>query len=242
MDSAEKTQRIYARVAGILLLWLIVNVVVGGIIFPGIPASGTFAETAEKIRASEHLFRLQPTSLVIEFLSATVLAFALYVTLKPVNSLLALLAMIFHLQDVFLGNLVQMCSFVRLHLYTSQTFGNGAFSAPLLLDLMRNIAAVTENIGGICFGIALLLFFYLFFKSRYIPKIISGFGFCASTIWIALYFARLIFPEQRAVFWSICFPLMGVAIVVTGVWLMIFAVSKRGDCDPLKSSGVVATT
>jgi|SRR5262249_34369342 len=235
MDSAEKTRRIYARVAGILLLWLIVNVVVGAIIFPSIPANGTFAEIADRIRASEHLFRLQPTALVIEFLSATVLAFVLYVTLKPVNSLLALLAMIFHLQDVFLGNVVQMCTFVRLHLYTSQTFGNGAFSAVALLDLMRNIAGVTENIGGICFGIALLLFFYLFFKSRYIPKIVSGFGFCASAIWIALYFARLIFPEQRAVFWSICFPLMGLAIVLTGFWLTFFAVKSPGGSDPVES-------
>jgi len=234
MDSAEKTRRIYARVAGILLLWLIVNVVIGGLIFPSIPASGTFAEIAKRIRASEHLFRLQPTSLVIEFLSATVLAFALYVTLKPVNSLLALLAMIFHLQDVFLGNVVQMCTFVRLHLYTSQTFGNGAFSAQVLLDLMRNIAAVTENIGGICFGIALLLFFYLFFESRYIPKIVSGFGFCASAIWVALYFARLVFPEQRALFWLICFPLMGLAIVATGFWLTLFSIRTQSSTDPLR--------
>src|SRR5262249_36798802 len=178
--------------------------------------------------------RLQPTSLVIEFLSATVLAFALYVTLKPVNSLLALLAMIFHLQDVFLGNVVQMCTFVRLHLYTSQTFGNGAFSAQVLLDLMRNIAAVTENIGGICFGIALLLFFYLFFESRYIPKIVSGFGFCASAIWVALYFARLVFPEQRALFWLICFPLMGLAIVATGFWLTLFSIRTQSSTDPLR--------
>jgi len=240
---AEATQRFYARLAGILFLWLIINVVVGALIFPSIPASSPFAETAQKIRASEHLFRLEPTSLVIEFLSATVLAFALYVTLKPVSSLLALLAMIFHLQDVFLGNVVQMCTFVRLHLYmSSQTVGAGAVSAQALVDLMRSIAGATENIGGICFGIALLLFFYLFFKSRYIPRILSVFGVCASAIWIALYFARLIFPELRAVFWSICFPPMGIAAVATGFWLMIFAVSKPRDSDPLGSSGDVAAT
>ena len=243
MDLVERTQRIYARIAGILFLWLIFNVLVGALIFPSIPVSGTFAEIAERIRASEHLFRFGLTSLVIEFLSALVLAFALYVTLKPVSSLLALLAMLFHLQDVFLGNVVQMCGFVRLHLYTSsQVIGTGTISAQVLVDLMRNIAGATENIGGICFGIALLLFFYLFFKSRYIPKIISGFGFCASAIWIALYVARLIFPEQRAVFWSICFPLIGVAIVATGFWLMIFAVSKPSNTNPLESNGDLAVT
>jgi hypothetical protein len=231
---AELTQRIYARVAGIVFLWLIMNVVVGGFIFPSISASGTFAETAQKIRASEHLFRLEPTSLVIESLSAAALAFALYVVLKPVNSLLALLAMIFWLQDIFLGNLVQICTFVRLHLYTSpQPAGAGTVSAQALVDLMRSIAGATENIGGISFGIALLLFFYLFFKSRYIPRILSGFSVCASAIWIVVYFARLIFPEQRAVFWLICFPLMAVALVITGVWLTLFTVKAKGGCDPL---------
>jgi hypothetical protein len=243
MDSAEKTQRSYARVAGILLLWLIVNVVVGAIIFPSIPVNGTFAEIADRIKASEHLFRLQPTDLVIEFLSATVLAFALYLTLKPVSSLLALLGMIFYLQDTILGNLVQMCSFVRLHLYTSpQMAAAGAVPAQALVDLMRSIAGATENIGGICFGIALLLFFYLFFKSRYIPRILSVFGVCASATWTALYFARLIFPEQRGVFWSICFPLMAVALVATGFWLMIFAVSKPSNTNPLESNGDLAVT
>jgi voltage-gated potassium channel Kch len=95
MATAEKTQRIYARLVGILFLWLIINVVAGAFIFPSIPVGGIFAEIAERIRASEHLIRLGLTSLVIEFLSAVVFAFALYVTLRPVNSLVALLAMIF---------------------------------------------------------------------------------------------------------------------------------------------------
>lgn len=231
----EKTQRICARVAGILFLWLIINVFVGALIFPSIPARGTFAEIGEKIRASEHLFRLEPTSLVVEFLSAAVLAFALYVTLKPVNSLLALLAMIFYLQDVVLGHVVQMCSFVTLHLYTSsQTVKAGVVPAQALVDLMRSIAGATENIGGICFGIALLIFFYLFFKSRCIPTILSAFGLFASATWIVLYFARLIFPEQRALFLVICFPLMGLALVITGVWLTLFAVNIPGCSDPLQ--------
>jgi len=235
MDLVERTQRIYARIAGILFLWLIFNVLVGALIFPSIPVSGTFAEIAERIRASEHLFRLGLTSLVIEFLSALVLAFALYVTLKPVSSLLALLAMLFHLQDVFSGNVVQMCGFVRLHLYTASQIA-GPVPAQALTDLMRSIASATENIGGISFGIALLLFFYLFFKSRYIPRTLSALGLCASAIWTGLYFANLIFPEHHALFRSICFPLMGLADVATGFWLMLFAVKNRSGTDPLPSA------
>jgi branched-subunit amino acid transport protein len=95
------------------------------------------------------------------------------------------------------------------------------------MDLIRSIAGTTENIGGIAFGIGSCLFFYLFFKSRYIPRVISALGLVASVIWTALYFANLVFPEHRALFPYICFPPMALAEVVTGFYLMLFAVGTK---------------
>ena len=76
----------------------------------------------------------------------------------------------------------------------------------MLSGLIRTIAGSTENIGGISFGIGSCLFFYLFFTSRYIPRVISALGFVASVIWTGLYFASLIFPERRCVVQFICVP------------------------------------
>jgi hypothetical protein len=53
------------------------------------------------------------TAKLIATLSSTLLAFALYVTLRPVNRLLARLAMIFSLEDSFLALIVRMSGFVR---------------------------------------------------------------------------------------------------------------------------------
>lgn len=137
--------------------------------------------------------------MVIVSLGSVVLAFALYATLKPVNSLLAQLAMIFSLADAFLALVVRMSSFVTAHLYTSpQTAGASALSAQVLVDLMRRVSGATENIGGICFGAGSLLFFCLFFKSRYIPRTLSLLGVFAAAIWTSLYFANLIFPERHS--------------------------------------------
>lgn len=91
-------------------------------------------------------------------------------------------------------------------------------------DLLRTIAGITENLGGISFGIGSLLFFYLFFKSRYIPRPISALVVLGSVIWTTLYFANLVFPEQHALFMYICFPPMALADVITGFYLMLFAV------------------
>src|SRR5450759_5504132 len=92
-SSTERTQRIYARVAGFLFLWLIVTGLAGALTISHIVGSGTFAETAKRVVASERLYRVALASELIEILSTLLLAFALYVTLKPVDKILAQIAM-----------------------------------------------------------------------------------------------------------------------------------------------------
>lgn len=225
---ARKTQRTYARLTGILFLGVILIALVGGSILSRVAGEGTFAETAARIAASERLYRVALSTVLIATLGSTLLAFALYATLWPVNRLLAQLAMIFSLNDSFLALIVRMCGFARMHLYISaQTSGAGPVAAQALVDLMRTIGGTTENLGGICFGIGSALFFYLFFKSRYIPRFLSALGICASVIWTGLYLANLIFPEYHALFQYICFPPMALADVATGFYLMLFAVRSE---------------
>jgi hypothetical protein len=183
------------------------------------------------------LYRVALSSLVVVSLSSPLLAFALYVTLKPVNPLLAQLGMIFSLADSFLGLIVRMCSFVRLHLYVSaQGAGTGSIPRELLSNFVRTVATTTENIGGISFGIGACVFFYLFFTSRYIPKAISVLGLVASVLWTGFYFAELVFPEVHALFQYICFPPMALAEVLTGFYLMLFAVDKGRKTSAIPAS------
>jgi len=236
----NSTQRTYARLAGILMLGAIVIAIGGGAILSNIAGNGNFAETAARIATSERLYRVALSMVLIVTLSGTLLAFSLYVALKPVNSLLAQLGMIFTLGDSFLGLIVRMCSFVRLHLYTSAPgAGAGLIPGELLSDLIRTIAGATENIGGISFGLGSCLFFYLFFTTRYIPRVISVLGLFASVIWTALYFASLVFPERHALLQYICFPPMVLAEVVTGFYLMLFAVGKSRKTSAIPTSSAV---
>lgn len=54
---AEKTQRGYARLAGFLFLGLIIVDFASGFILSRVAGSGTLAERAARIVASEHLYR-----------------------------------------------------------------------------------------------------------------------------------------------------------------------------------------
>ena len=61
----NQAQRTYARLAGILMLGAILVAIGGGAILSNIAGSGNFAETAARIAASEPLYRLALSSVLI---------------------------------------------------------------------------------------------------------------------------------------------------------------------------------
>jgi hypothetical protein len=231
VSSTERTQRIYARVAGFLFLWLIIAGLAGELTISHIAGSGTFAETAKRVVASKHLYRAALSSELIETLSAVLLAFALYVTLKPVDKLLAQVAMYWRLGEAFIGGVGMIDGFVRLHLYSSQSIGAlGTDQSQALVDLTRNAGFASYNISAIFFSVGSILFCYLFFKSRYIPRILSAFGVFASVVVTIMCFGSLIFPEYSAMLQYGWAP-MAIAEVTTGFWLMLFAVKTQAPSD-----------
>jgi hypothetical protein len=206
------TQRHYARLAGFLFLWLIATGLTEAITLSRIVGSGTFAERATRVAASQRLYRIALCSGLVETLSVLVLAFALYVTLKPVDRLLAQMAMYWRFLEGFIGAVGVIFAFARLGAYTSQS--------EALVDLTRNAGAAVFNIAALSFSIGSALFYYVFFKSRYIPRLLSGFGLFASVLITILCFVSLMFPEESSKFQYIEWVPIAVAEVVTGFWLM----------------------
>jgi len=219
--SAERTQLVHARLAGFLFLWLIITGLAGLLVESQILGSSDFATAAKRVVASEHLYRLALVSALIETISATLLAFSLYVTLKPINSLLAQLAMYFRLGESFIGGASMMFSFFKLRLYTSadSTQALGAIQSQALLDLTRAAGFASYNVSAIFFSIGSTLFFYLFLKSRYIPRALSMFGIFASVVVTIICFGSLIFPEFSGPLQYGWAP-MAIAEVTTGIWLL----------------------
>jgi len=229
---AEGTQRTFAHIAGLMYLWLIVTDMAGALTISRIIGSGSIAETARRVVASEHLYRVALCSELIECLSVVLLAFALYVTLRPVNKLLAQIALYWKLGESFISGVMMIFGFMTLHLYTSpQSSGAlGTGQTQALVDLTGHATSDAYNIAAIFFSIGSMIFFYLFFKSRYIPRILSAFGVFASICVTIACFASLIVPEHAATLQYGWAPI-GIAELITGFWLMIFAVRMHVDRD-----------
>src|SRR6266851_4211452 len=227
-SDTDKSQIKYARLAGFLFLWLIITGLAGELTISRIVGSGTFAETAKRVVASEHLYRVALSSELIETLSAALLAFALYVTLKPVDKRLAQIAMYWRLGESFIGGAGMIFGFMKLGLYTSpQSLGAlGTDQSQALLDLTRHAGFAAYNISAIFFSIGSILFCYLFFKSRYIPRILSAFGVFASVVVTIICFGSLIFPERAATLQYGWAP-MAIAEVTTGFWLLLKGVNVQ---------------
>ena len=205
----EKTD---ARLAGFLFLWLIVAGIGGMFLMTVVTRGGTFAEKAQRITEWEHVYR---TALVIELsasMSAVLLAFVLYVMLRPVGELLARFAMYWRFGEAIIGTIGVLAGFVKLRLYLS----GGEAS----LELVRFASSTTVLVSATFFSIGSALFYRLFARSQYLPRALSQFGVFASVVVTAGCLTRLIAPELGSpLVWITWLP-MAIAEVATGVWLI----------------------
>jgi hypothetical protein len=223
--SIDSAQRVYARVAGFMFLFVNAAYAFAVLADKSIRGSGGFAETARRVLASEHHYRIALSSGVIACVTTVILGFALYVTLEPVDKRLAQIALCFRLGEAVIFGVMSVLSFAMLRLYaTAQAIGpaqDGELQT--LLSLGRSASVSGFNIGAIFFAPASILFFHLFYRSRYIPRTMAAFGLCASVAVLPVAFGSLIFPEYARTLFYGWIP-MAIAETATGFWLMIVGI------------------
>ena len=187
--STNKTSlRTAALVAGIgLLIMAIAAPFAEMYVLPKLIVSGNAAETAKNIFENRTLFSSAILGYLITFLCDILVAWALYVFLKPVQEDLSLLTAWFRLlytviAIVALLNLVNVLKLLD-SANTLQAFQQDALFAQVMFLL--NTFRSDWNLGLLFFGIHLLLVGYLAFRSNYIPKVIGGLVFLAGLGYLA---------------------------------------------------------
>jgi hypothetical protein len=228
LPEPDSAQRTYARLAGVMFL-LNYAVNVFGVVTPSrIKGAGDFAEVARRVIASEHLYRAALTSMTIGWVIIVILSFALYVTLEPVSKRLAGLALFFRLGEAFVGGATVIWSFATLRLYTAAQ-GAARFPNEQLQALVSVTGSATDSgffIAWSFFGPGSILFFYLFYKSGYIPKWLAALGVFGSVVMLLGNFVALTFPEYTGQVQYSWAPI-GVAEITTAFWLMLKGIRPR---------------
>jgi len=217
-------QRRAARVAGLAYLLTLATAnfaesyARGSLIVPN-----DAAKTAENIVASERLFRLGTVSDLITFAACVVLLWALYVVLEPVDRHVALLAAFWRLGEcaIFAGIMVN--DFAALRLVSGAGYLKG-FETQQLQVLARVFIGLQSSgylVGLVFFGLGSTVFAWLWLKSRYIPRILAGWGVFASLVTVAGTLALMVFPSLGSVLLPACFLPIFIFEVTLGAWLTL---------------------
>jgi len=218
-----------ARVAGFLYLILIIcgmfsyMFVNSRLIVPGDTAT-----TVNNIMASKSLYVSGIISWLISEVAFVLLVYVLYKLLKPVNKNHALLMVMFVLVAVPISFINELNKFAALLLLSGADYLT-AFTAnqlhalvPLFLDLHE----YGIHINSMFFGLWLLPFGYLVFKSGYIPRIL---GILLMIGWLGYmleFFTFFLLPDFNAAIEPV-FMITGIGEFLLPLWLLIKGVNVK---------------
>jgi hypothetical protein len=195
---ADMSLRQAAVVAGIgLLIITILAPFADFFVRQSLIVPGDAAATANKIMASESLFRIAISSYLIVAILDVVVAWALYVLLKPVNKSLSLLAAWLRVVYAAILGITLLNLVIALRLLDGADFMRVFETDQLYAQAMLFLNAFSDGweMGLAIFGIHLLVLGYLAFKSGYIPKILGVLLIIASIGYLLDSFGRLLFPN-----------------------------------------------
>lgn len=183
MKSDENTSRLTdisirtaALVAGLgLLLMAILAPIANFGVFEQLIISGDATTTATNIVASAGLFRIGIVIFLIVAILDVVVAWALYILLKPVNKSLSLLAAWFRIVYAAILALALSNLLGVLQLLKGDVFLKAFEANQLQAQVMLSLNGFTDvwDLGLAFFGLHLIVLGYLAFKSGYIPKVLS---------------------------------------------------------------------
>jgi Domain of unknown function (DUF4386) len=200
--TTEATQRIAARIAGWTLLLLMASGFTGMFAFGANPiVDGDAVATAQNILAHERAFRGSLACEIVMLNCDVVLALALYALLKPVNATLSLLGSFWRIANAGLLGVGVAASLVALDLFSHPNFMsllNAGQLHPIALiffDLHDRLSLM----GLMFFCLGAGVHSWLLYRSRYIPRIISGLYLFACVEMFLCCFTFIIFPKTRSV-------------------------------------------
>jgi len=221
--TVDESQRKAAKVVGAMYLFGFVAVFDELYVRGRLIIDNNAAETARNIIAHETLFRLGIAVDLIEMASMVVLLTALYVVLKPVNQSLALLAAFWRLMEAAICVVMTLSSFDVLRVLSSADYMR-VFQADqlrALTSIYLGAHGAGYNVAEIFLGLGSTVFGYLWFKSRYIPRVLAAWGVFSSLLVATCTFASVIFPSFQDITFPVCYLPIAIFELTMGFWLLI---------------------
>ncbi len=215
------TYRKTAVIVGILFIIGTVSGVLAGVVTAPIRGGSTYPLN---VSASESQWIIGTLLVLLMGLSLAMVPVLVYPIFRKRNEVLAFGAVLFR------GVLEQVCETLLvismfLLLTVSELYGKaGAAEAANFQALASTLIAAgywIPQIGGIVFGVGTLMFFALFWQTRLIPRLLSGWGLIGAVLYFCAQVASMFSPLHMA-------PEIGVGVglllIPTAIQEMVFAI------------------
>lgn len=234
--STDASQHTAAKVAGFAFLFILAGYIFSWIfVYSRLFAPGDATATASSIMASQLLFRIGITSDLLMCIAGIVLAVALYIIFRPVNRNLALFALSLKLADAVLVAATASFSYSAVQMLAGQAYLSVVKPEQLqdLIGLYLSLHAAASAVPLVFTSLGFIAFFTLFFQSKYVPKILAGFGiFSYALLFIYSFVTILGIKPATALlgtFDIICFAPSVLFELAIGLWLLLKGINVRQE-------------
>ncbi len=188
---------------------------------------GDAVATANKILANEFLFRSGIAVGLLSVVVFLVLVFVQYKLFKSVDEHLAKLMVVFVVVQVPIDFLLDTFNITSLMILKGEVLKAST------LEQRQDMAMLFIKIGGygtlileIFWGLWLLPFGLLAYKSRFIPRILGVYLFINGIAYILISITFLLMPDYRALFEQYTFPLLFGEMAIM-LWFLIMGVKVQ---------------
>jgi hypothetical protein len=193
------SQQKAAKITAISLLVLIISGICGNFIFSaGIIVDGDPVKTAQHLIDSSLRFRLSIVCILFMFNCDIIEAIALYALLKTVNKSLALLSTFWRFANACIGASLLFSGFFTMKLagISGYPVGLNQVQSHSLMMIFVSTESDLSLIGLLFFSFGMVVTGYLFYMSKYVPRILSGFYFVAAILLLIGTLTLLIWPDS----------------------------------------------
>jgi Domain of unknown function (DUF4386) len=227
--SPETSPQTYARVGGMLYLFIIVAALFGEVFVRGslvVPRDPT--ATANNILGSEMLFRVGLAGEMLTCACDVALAMILYFLLKPVSRYLALLAAFFRLTFVAIYCVAKLFEIAAL-----AALGGAGYLKAFEPQQLHDLAYVSLGVHSLGYGASLLFFGfcsvllgYLIHQSGYLPRILGALLAIGGVGYVVFSLAQMLAPAFAAEY---LFPWIMLPAFLAELGLALWLIAKGVD-------------
>lgn len=223
---AEGLEKYAPRLLGAAFLFVVATSLAGGLLLKSAAGAGSMADVLRSISQNPMLLRVGVLVGLVNSTGIVALAGLLYAVLRQQGKLLARIALGLWLAEAAFYAIIQI-GLLALVPLGPEFAAPGAPAAPYYLalgDFLYNgIYAQGMNIHMWFYCMGGLIWYYLFYRSGYIPRIISLFGLLAVVLGLGSVVFQLLGYEVPIL---VSLPLLPFELAI-GSWLLLLGIKER---------------